>query len=479
MADLQKLAGQSLGILENLQQCTDKNWLIDGDSQELAQLTQAYLLKILEITAQSSKKLNIVIAEIEPIKFIATFLAGIIAKANIFLCNWHWQQQEWQQVLNLVQPDLIFARKFTHDLISKLNCNYDFLDSQSPDYLDDSLIMIPTGGTSGKIKFAIHTWSTLRASALGLSNYLQSKRINSLCILPLFHVSGLLQFVRSFLTQGKLCLLSYKDLKQGIKPSINCSDFFLSLVPTQLEYLIKLDSIWLVKFKVILLGGAPSRRQLLEQARVNQIPLALTYGMTETASGVVTLMPEDFLRGNNSNGRSLPHATVKITDKIAGNITGDRSVGRIAIKADSLFLGYYPHLQPESQFFQTDDLGWLDSQGYLHIVGRNSQKIITGGENVFPAEVERAILDTNLVKDVCVVGLDDLHWGEVVTALYVPLKDDFTAQSLEQKLQHQLSRYKQPKYWIEVDGLPRNNHGKINYLQARSIAQNWLNQQLR
>lgn len=474
MADLQPLVEQPQDILENLQQCTDKNWLRDGDSQELAELTQVYLLKILEITNQSSRKLNIVIAEIEPIKFIATFLAGIVAKANIFLCNWHWQQQEWQQVLNLVKPDLIFASKHTQILIDKLNHKYQFLDYKSLNYVDNSSIMIPTGGTSGKIKFAIHTWSTLTASALGLSNHLQTTTINSLCILPLFHVSGLLQFVRSFITQGTLCLWSYKNLKQGIKPNINYCDFFLSLVPTQLEDLIKLDLIRLAKFKVVLLGGAPARRQLLEQARANQIPIALTYGMTETASGVVTLKPEDFLKGNNSNGRSLPHATVKIIDKLAG----DRSIGRIIIKADSLFLGYYPDLKPELPFFQTDDLGWLDAQGYLHIVGRNSQKIITGGENVFPAEVEAAILDTNVVEDVCVLGLDDLRWGEVVTALYVPLKKDFTTKLIEQKLQDRLSRYKQPKYWIEVDRLPRNNHGKINYLQARSIAQNWLNQQL-
>ena len=103
------------------------------------------------------------------------------------------------------------------------------------------------------------------------------------------------------------------------------------------------------------------------------------------------------------------------------------------------------------------------------MVGRNSQKIITGGENVFPAEVEAVIYSTKLVKDVCVVGIPDSKWGQAVTAVYVPLTSG-NLNLIKQKVQSQLAKYKQPKNWIQVDTIPRNNRGKINYRQIKAIA---------
>ncbi|MGD1922548.1 MAG: AMP-binding protein [Pleurocapsa sp.] len=224
----------------------------------------------------------------------------------------------------------------------------------------------------------------------------------------------------------------------------------------------------LKEFKTVLLGGASIPRSLLNDARKKGIPLAPTYGMTETASGVVTLKPEDFLAGNNSSGQLLPHAEVIIQS--AAN-----DLGLISIKCDPLCLGYYPHAFSKSHLFSTDDLGYFDNQGYLYLVGRNSQKIITGGENVFPAEVEAAILDTNLVKDVCVIGVSDRKWGEVVTALYVPFQLKQDLASIKEKTKLQLAKYKQPKNWIKLNSLPRNNRGKINYQKVQAIAKQIVN----
>jgi O-succinylbenzoic acid--CoA ligase len=99
-------------------------------------------------------------------------------------------------------------------------------------------------------------------------------------------------------------------------------------------------------------------------------------------------------------------------------ILGTNQTGIITIESDSLTLGYYS--QGEIQNLKSDDLGFFDKQGYLTIVGRRSHKIITGGENVFPAEIEAAIRSTQLVADVCVIGLPDQYWGQAVTAVYVP-----------------------------------------------------------
>ena len=134
-------------------------------------------------------------------------------------------------------------------------------------------------------------------------------------------------------------------------------------------------------------------------------------------------------------------------------------------------LGYYPQSFEQPNVFITDDLGYFDDAGYLHLVGRNSQKIITGGENVFPNEVEAVILATKLVKDVCVIGISDRVWGQAVTAVYVPAKPELDLDLIKAQTKLQLAKYKQPKNWIEVENLPRNNRGKINYQKVKTIAE--------
>ncbi|WP_333265748.1 MULTISPECIES: 2-succinylbenzoate--CoA ligase [unclassified Microcoleus] len=331
--------------------------------------------------------------------------------------------------------------------------------------------MIPTGGSSGKIRFAIHTWETLTASVQGFQQYFQVDKINSFCVLPLYHVSGLMQFMRSFTTGGKLAIASFKALEAGEKCDIEPEEFFISLVPTQLQRLLQNPDTanWLSRFRAVLLGGAPAWPELLATARNYQIKLAPSYGMTETASQIATLKPEDFLAGNNSSGQTLPHA--KITIRSAnGDILCYNQIGKIAVDAKSLTLGYYPERFGDRQYFQLDDLGFFDKNNYLNIVGRSSDKIITGGENVFPSQVEAAIKNTNLVADVAVIGLPDKDWGQVVTAVCVPANSEVTVKNLQAAIEDKLSKFKRPKNWVVVEQLPRNAQGKVNREQLQEIA---------
>ncbi|MGL5063521.1 MAG: 2-succinylbenzoate--CoA ligase, partial [Microcoleus sp.] len=329
-------------------------------------------------------------------------------------------------------------------------------------------IMIPTGGSSGKIRFAIHNWATLTASVVGFQEHFQRAQINSYCVLPLYHVSGLMQFMRSFTTGGKLAIQSFKSLENGERFSIEPEEFFISLVPTQLQRLLQNSDTanWLSRFHTVLLGGAPAWPELLTTARNCKIKLALTYGMTETASQIATLKPEDFLAGNNSSGQILPHA--KVTIRGANDtILSYNETGNICIKAKSLALGYYPETWKNSEFLQLDDLGFFDKNNFLNIVGRSSDKIITGGENVFPAEVEAAIRSTDLVTDICTIGLPDKHWGQAVTAVYIPANSQVTVTALQRAIEDKLSNFKRPKYWVAVAQLPRNSQGKINREQLQ------------
>lgn len=448
-----------MNIIDQLQ-----NQLISNNQDRLIDISKTHLQN-LNLWINSNKNYpKIIISESDPILFLSAFMAAVTAKCPVFLCNPQWGQQEWTQVYQLVKPNLLISQGQISDYKNPLNYHYENLKN---------LIMIPTGGTSGNIKFTVHNWDSLTASVRGVQQYFQTPTINCFCTLPLYHVSGLMQWMRSLLTNGQLIITSFKTVEAEAWINFNPANYFISLVPTQLHRLLQYPSLthWLSQFQIVLLGGAPPWLELLEQSRLHQIPLALTYGMTETASQIVTLKSSDFLRGNNSCGNILPHAEIKIYRENGEELKPNQP-GIITIKSDSLMLGYYrdnfdPNLRINS--FTTDDLGYWDEQGYLTLVGRQSNKIISGGENIFPVEVEAVILSTGLVKDICVLGKSDQYWGEIVVAVYVANNKQVSEVELKQAILGKLSKFKHPKLWISVKQLPRNSQGKLNQKQIQEL----------
>ncbi|MBD2412828.1 2-succinylbenzoate-CoA ligase [Nostoc calcicola FACHB-389] len=474
---------QPLDYLNNL---TENDWLIGYNSRQFNQLAEELYLELTNLSPSQTPP-KIILAEPEPLRFLANFLAACAANCSVFLCNPDWGTQEWQQVLDLAQPDIILGMGNREWGIRGRDWKQNTTLSPSspssppsPSSPHSPLIMIPTGGSSGQIKFAIHTWETLIASVQGFTKYFQLNQVNSFCVLPLYHVSGLMQFMRSFTTAGKLAIQPFKTIESGQILNIKQSESFISLVPTQLQRLLENPELteWLTQFHTVLLGGAPAWSEILEKARFHRIRLAPTYGMTETASQIATLKPDDFLNGKISSGQILPHAQVTICNQ-QGKILNSNQIGNITIQAQSLALGYYPIIQENQGNFRVDDLGFLDEQGYLNIVGRSSEKIISGGENIYPAEIESAIRETELVIDICVIGIPDKHWGQALTAIYIPKKSNISALKIQTLLKDKLSKFKIPKYWIPQQNLPRNSQGKINRQQLEKIAMEYLQNPLK
>ncbi len=465
-------------MLDNWISHSSNEWLVCENSHQFLQIVENLYLQLIE-SKQNEKIPNIFLVERQPVDFIASLIAAITAKCPIFICNPDWQYQEWQQVFDLVKPDVIWGQ----EIPDKQKIIPNQISAQEQFSLSDSQfspIMIPTGGSSGKIKFAIHTWETLRSSSQGFQKYFQIPQVNSVCVLPLHHVSGLMQFIRCFTSSGKLVILPFRELenyqlKKYQRYNIDHSKFFISLVPTQLQRLIQKSNSnrWLSQFKTVLLGGAPAWDELLSKARYYNIPLALTYGMTETASQIATLKPEDFLKGKLGCGQVLPHAKVYISNDNKYKLKSNK-IGKLNIDAQSLFLGYYPYIRNKDESLKVDDLGLLDEEDYLYVMGRDSDKIITGGENVYPLEVESAIRQTKMVSDICVIGVADKIWGEAVTAIYVPKSTDITSLELKNQLTVKISKFKIPKYWIPVSSLGRNSQGKINRQKLHEIARDKL-----
>lgn len=472
-------------IHDYLHQRWGQPWLVGLDNQQFWQVVSDRSDTLQRLPSPGT----VLIAEADPLILLASFFAAASVGWELFLCNPGWGSWEWQQVADWITPDLVWGEVILTEKFpsgskfvgkGRLQCPHP--PSLEKPEVPSAPIHIPTGGSSGQVKFATHSWSTLMASVLGFQQYFQADAVNTYCVLPLYHVSGLMQALRSLTSGGKLAIQPFKSLEFEMPLVDNPAGWFLSLVPTQLQRLMDRGipvTDWLRPYQAVLLGGAPAWPALLQAARALHLPIALTYGMTETASQVVTLKPEDFLAGIIASGRCLPHASVDILND-EGMPLPPGKPGQIRIRGSSVMGGYYagesslpialsapPTIHETERVHTPDDIGYLDADGYLHIIGRNSTKIITGGENVFPEEVEAVIRATGLVEDVAVLGWPDDRWGQMVIAVYV--SKTHAAHQIQAALADQLSRYKHPKRWIPVAGLPRNAQGKLNRPRLQAI----------
>lgn len=317
-------------------------------------------------------------------------------------------------------------------------------------------LMVPTGGSSGGLRFARHDGHTLAAAVEGFVRHFDVRRVNSVGVLPLHHVGGLLGWLRSALTGGRHLPCDWRRLAAGDWPVLSGSGWFLSLVPTQLARLLeRAEAVEaLRRFDSVLLGGAAADPELLARAADARIPLVLSYGMTETAAMATAQRPGDFLAGDRTSGRPLPHIRLEVDAE-----------GAIAVGGPSLFRGYHPDWRHERKLFLTSDLGALDAGGRLLVRGRSDAVIVTGGEKVQPEEVEAALRPA-LGADVAVVGLPDPVWGSRVTAVYpAHARPDLAAG---RSLAARLAPAQRPKDYVALPEWPRNAAGKLD--RARLVA---------
>lgn len=335
----------------------------------------------------------------------------------------------------------------------------------------DPRILVATGGSGGALRFATHSPATLAAAAEALRTFAGGGALNSLCLLPLHHISGFQQLVRAVATGGDLLLADWRAVTGGARPAppAVAGGWMLSLVPTQLQRLLEEPAAadWLRGFATILLGGAPAGAALLARARAERLPLAIAYGASEFAAAVALQSPAEFLTGATGL-RPLPHATVRILDPGTGEPVPGGTIGRIEIAAPSLFLGYWPEERAPGPFM-TDDLGRLDEGGRLHVVGRADAAINTGGEKVQPAEVEAALRATGAFSEIVVCGAPDPRWGECITACF-PAADRPDVGAVEQVLRGALSPHKLPRRWLPIATWPRTAQGKSDRAAVRRLA---------
>jgi fatty-acyl-CoA synthase len=224
----------------------------------------------------------------------------------------------------------------------------------------------------------------------------------------------------------------------------------------------------------VVCGGAPVPEALIKIYNGMGVPINQGYGLTETAPLVTFLTPEFALAKVGSAGQAPLFTEVRLAGP-GGEAAETLARGEVCVRGPNVMKGYWN--QPEATaaavdsegWFHTGDLGYLDEDGFLYIVDRVKDMVLTGGENVYPAEVEGALFHHPAVADVAVVGVPDERWGEAVVAVAVPKENaSLTLEDLREVAGRSLARYKLPTRLEVVDALPRNPAGKVLKFELRA-----------
>ncbi len=322
-----------------------------------------------------------------------------------------------------------------------------------------------TSGTSGRPRGVAISADSLRASARGAAGRLGLGPDDVwLASLSVAHVGGIALVTRSLLLGSALAAWGRFDaagasaLLDGARPrnGAGAPVTHLSVVPTQLLQILERrgGAPPPPTFRCALVGGAHAPAGLVARALGEGWPLALTYGLTEMTSQVATAPPDRVRAKPGAVGLPLEGVEVRLAPD-----------GEVLVRGATLALGYVGAEEPlcdADGWHHTGDLGRVDGEGDLWITGRRADRIVTGGVNVDPHEVEAVLREHPAVRDACVVGVPDERWGEVVAAALVPAAGPMELDVLEVWLRERLSTAKRPRRWRVVAALPLNANGKVD-----------------
>jgi len=330
-------------------------------------------------------------------------------------------------------------------------------------------VIIFTSGTAGSPKGVELSFNSLKQSAKNCDQIIShTKNCKWLASLPFYHIGGFSIITRALLHDASIVIpaslntSSLADAFDSYKPT------YCSLVPTQLKRLLEAGVQSNDELKNVLVGGSVVDQQLIYNAIEEGWHITTVYGLTETASFVTALTENEIYYKPGSVGKAVKSIRIVIVND-NGHQVDMGEVGFVTISTTSLMKGYYNNereteVKLENGFFYSDDVGHLDEEGYLFLEARKDDMIITGGENVYPIEVENRIIEHPDVLDVAVFGKQDDEWGELVCAAIV-LKDGKSGimlNDLEGFLEESLASYKIPKKLFIRNELPRNELGKLS-----------------
>ncbi len=353
------------------------------------------------------------------------------------------------------------------------------VDPMTPLNKDDIAIQLYTSGTTGKPKGAMLTHSNF-LSLLRIAEHdtpdwnVWTAEDVSLVAMPMFHIGGIGWAIYGLYHGARSVIAREFDPNKVLDDFAQYGISKLFLVPAAMQFIVRQPRARETDFsrlRYILYGASPIPAALLKESiSVFGCGFVQMYGMTETTGTIVVLAPEDHVEGRaclRAAGKALPGVEIAILDA-DGQPLPPGEVGEIATLSGSNMAGYWnlpdatAHTIDADNWLRTGDAGYLDADGYLYIHDRIKDMIISGGENIYPAEVESAICDHPDVAEVAVVGVPDDIWGEAVKAVVVlkPGKS-LSATELIGFTREHIAGFKAPKSIDFIAALPRNASGKI------------------
>ena len=334
---------------------------------------------------------------------------------------------------------------------------------------DDDLYIMYTSGTTGLPKGVVHTHDTAMWGSLTMgvtSEVAFGDRY--IVALPLFHVGALTPMTGN-VHRGMTCVILRAfdpSLTWKLVESERVNNMLL--VPAMLNFMLQVpekDTVDRSTLRWIMSGAAPVPVATIEQYMAMGIPIHQVYGMTETCGPACLTSPEDATTKIGSTGKPFVHTEVRVVDD-AGNDVPPGTPGEVWISGPHMMKAYWNRPDATADtlvdgWVKSGDVAILDEDGCVYIQDRKKDMIISGGENVYPAEVENVILELEGVADVAVIGMPSEKWGESGLAIVVRGDEGLDAQSILDHCQGKLARFKQPVAVEFVDEIPRNPSGKI------------------
>jgi fatty-acyl-CoA synthase len=428
------------------------------------------------------------------VEFIEIMIGIWKAGAVVVPINYRLSLPEIKYIIEDSEPHLIFYDEEFRNSVSELRLrirsieipdNYNHPESEygkiilkenhppfEPDYAglngEDIAEILYTAGTTGFPKGVMLThknlfYQTVNSWSLGID-----PRAHGLVVLPLFHAGGLNGSLLPLLHIGATSYLMRRfDPKRVLEIIEREHVNGMVGVPVMYDLMACQSEFHATDFSSIaalICGGAPLPSRIIEMYRKKNLRFTQGYGLTETSPGATGMTPDEFEKKVGAAGRQLIFTSVKVIDE-NGNECEPGTEGEITVKGPNVMKGYWKKEEETARvlkngWFHTGDIGKMDQDGYLFIAGRKKEMIISGGENIYPAEIENALFEYPGIFDAAVIGAPDAKWGEVPVA-FVMAAPGISGDSIREFLKTKIGSYKVPSRIIFKTILPRNQAGKL------------------